>query len=98
MANTLDPMDLKQIVTLHLDGHSNRSIGTALSISRNTVNTYMVCSRGATIPLRNCFPLRMPVWKHFSLPVPLSPTVGTMGLIDSITTSYPRLSHQTQPD
>ena len=41
MANTLDPMDLKQIITLHLDGYSNRNIGTALGISRNTVNTYM---------------------------------------------------------
>ncbi len=41
MANTLDPMDLKQIIILHLDGYSNRKIGTALSISRNTVNTYM---------------------------------------------------------
>ena len=41
MANTLDPMDLKQIITLHLDGYSNRKIGIALSISRNTVNTYM---------------------------------------------------------
>jgi len=27
MANTLDPMDLKQIITLHLDGVSNRKIG-----------------------------------------------------------------------
>ncbi len=39
MANTLDPMDLKQIITLHLDGYSNRNIGTSLGISRNTVNT-----------------------------------------------------------
>lgn len=41
MANTLDPMDLKQIITLHLDGVSNRKIGPTLGISRNTVNTYM---------------------------------------------------------
>ena len=40
MANKLDPMDLKQILTLNLDGYSNRNIGSALSISRNTVNTY----------------------------------------------------------
>ncbi|ALO14458.1 hypothetical protein L21SP5_00787 [Salinivirga cyanobacteriivorans] len=26
MANTLDPMDLKQIITLHIDGESNRQI------------------------------------------------------------------------
>lgn len=41
MANTLDPMDLKQIITLHLDGFSNRKIGVTLGISRNTVNSYM---------------------------------------------------------
>lgn len=40
MANKLDPMDLKQILTLHLDGYSNRKIGSVLGISRNTVNTY----------------------------------------------------------
>ncbi|WP_223857828.1 LuxR C-terminal-related transcriptional regulator [Sphingobacterium micropteri] len=34
-------MDLKQIITLHLDGASNRKIGSTLGISRNTVNTYM---------------------------------------------------------
>src|SRR5690606_16196175 len=43
MANKLDPMDLKQIITLHLDGTSNRRIGSILGISRNTVNTYMQC-------------------------------------------------------
>lgn len=41
MANTLDLMDIKQIITLHLDGYSNRKIGDTLGISRNTVNTYM---------------------------------------------------------
>ena len=41
MANTLDPMDIKQIITLHLDGLSNRKIGDTLSISRNTVNNYI---------------------------------------------------------
>lgn len=41
MANTLDPMDLKQIITLHIDGVSNRKIGELLDISRNTVNDYM---------------------------------------------------------
>ncbi|SDM21155.1 LuxR C-terminal-related transcriptional regulator [Kriegella aquimaris] len=47
MANTLDPMDLKHIITLHLDGYSNRKIGTALGISRNTVNTYMGLFKGS---------------------------------------------------
>jgi transposase len=41
MANKLDPMDLKQILSLHNDGVSNRQIGELLSISRNTVNNYM---------------------------------------------------------
>jgi transposase len=41
MAYTLDPMDLKQIITLHIGGISNREIGELLGISRNTVNNYM---------------------------------------------------------
>lgn len=41
MANKLDQMDLKQIIRLHLDGLSNRRIGSTLGISRNTVNAYM---------------------------------------------------------
>lgn len=28
MENTLDPMDLKHIITLHIEGYSNRKIGT----------------------------------------------------------------------
>ncbi|WP_200859601.1 LuxR C-terminal-related transcriptional regulator, partial [Sphingobacterium paucimobilis] len=47
MANKLDPMDLKQILTLHLDGYSNRKIGSVLGISRNTVNTYMQLFAGS---------------------------------------------------
>ncbi|MCK5441804.1 MAG: helix-turn-helix domain-containing protein [Maribacter sp.] len=46
MANTLDPMDLKQIITLHKDGFSNRAIGATLDISRNTVNNYMKLIKG----------------------------------------------------
>ena len=41
MAKKLDPMDLKQIIRLHLDGMSNRQVGALLSISRNTINTYI---------------------------------------------------------
>ena len=41
MANKLDLMDLKQIITLHLDGLSNRKISKTLGVSRNTVNAYM---------------------------------------------------------
>lgn len=40
MANTLDFMDLKQIITLHLEGLSNRKIASMLGISRNTINSY----------------------------------------------------------
>lgn len=46
MSKTLDPMDLKQIITLHLDGLSNRKIGDTLGISRNTVNDYMKLFKG----------------------------------------------------
>jgi len=41
MANKLDPMDLKQIITLHLEGMSNRQVGKQLGIGRNTVNHYI---------------------------------------------------------
>jgi transposase len=41
MANKLDPMDLKQIITLRKDGFSNRQIGKQLGISCNTVNQYV---------------------------------------------------------
>jgi len=34
-------MDFKQIITLYLDGWSNRKIASQLGISRNTVNDYM---------------------------------------------------------
>lgn len=47
MANTLDPMDLKQIITLQLDGFSNRKIGLTLGISCNTVNAYMTLFRAS---------------------------------------------------
>lgn len=41
MANKLDPMDLRQIITLHLDGLSNRKVADYVGISRNTVNEYI---------------------------------------------------------
>jgi len=41
MGNTLDFMDLKQIITSHQDELSNRQIGELLDISRNTVNNYI---------------------------------------------------------
>jgi len=51
MANTLDPMDLKQILTLHLSNYSNRRIGQTLGISRNTVNTYIKLFKGSEYSL-----------------------------------------------
>lgn len=47
MANKLDPMDLKQILTLHKDGLSNRQIGELLNISRNTVNNYIKLAKAS---------------------------------------------------
>jgi len=47
MANKLDPVDLKQILTLQLEGYSNRKIGSVLGIFRNTVNTYMQLFAGS---------------------------------------------------
>ncbi len=52
MANKLDPMDLKQIITLHLDRVSNRQIGRILGISRNTVNTYVKQFKASDYSLR----------------------------------------------
>ena len=40
MAYKLDPMDLKQILSLHIDGYSNRKIAATLGFSRNTINHY----------------------------------------------------------
>ncbi|REE05486.1 Homeodomain-like domain-containing protein, partial [Marinoscillum furvescens DSM 4134] len=40
-------MDLKQIITLHLDGLSNRKIGELLGISRNTINRYLQLFKGS---------------------------------------------------
>ena len=57
MANTLDPIDLKQIITLHLHGFSNRKIGTTLGISRNTVNSYMRLFGSCDRPLKELLAL-----------------------------------------
>lgn len=38
MANKLDPIDIKQIIRLHIDGYSNREIAETSGIGRNTVN------------------------------------------------------------
>lgn len=57
MANKLDPMDLKQIITLAIDGLSNRQIGKQLSISRNTVNHYMGLFKAGGLALKELLEL-----------------------------------------
>ncbi len=52
MANTLDSMDLKQIISLHLDGYSNRKISLTLGIARNTVNNYMRVFKASSYTLK----------------------------------------------
>jgi biotin operon repressor len=53
MANKLDPVDLKQLLSLHSEGISNRQIGDLLEISRNTVNNYIKLIKASdyTVPL-----------------------------------------------
>ncbi len=51
MANKLDPMDLKQIISLRLDGLSNRKTANLLGIGRNTVNAYMKLFEACDRPL-----------------------------------------------
>ena len=60
MAKTLDPMDLKQIITLYIDGKSNRQIGSLLSISRNTVNTYIQLFKASEWPMEELLGLSEP--------------------------------------
>ena len=47
MSKKLDPMDLKQILTLHLEGYSNHKIDSVLCIFSNTVNIYMQLFAGS---------------------------------------------------
>lgn len=51
MAKKLDPMDLKQILRLHLSGISNREISIILNIGRNTVNNYVQLFKASEIDL-----------------------------------------------
>ena len=47
MAYKFDPMDIKQMLSLHIDGYSNRKIATTLGFSRNTVNHYFQCFKAS---------------------------------------------------
>ena len=70
MANKLDPMDLKQILTLHLDGYSNRKIGSVLGISRNTVNTYMQLFAGSEYSFQQLLSLTQHLYRNYFLLIP----------------------------
>ena len=64
MAKKLDPMDLKQIIRLHLEGLSNRAISKTLSISRNTVNDYIQLFKSCDITLEEIILLSDPAFKE----------------------------------
>jgi transposase len=64
MANTLDPMDIKQILTLHLDGLSNREIGNTLAISRNTVNHYIKLIKACDYTVKELLTMDIPLLKE----------------------------------
>lgn len=50
-------MDIKQIISLHRDGLSNRKIGIMLGISRNTVNEYILLIKAIDRPLEGLLAL-----------------------------------------
>lgn len=50
-------MDIKQIMSLHRDGFSNRKIGNMLGISRNTVNQYILLIKVIDRPLEELLAL-----------------------------------------
>ncbi len=54
MANTLDPMDLQQIITLQLDGLSNRKIAQSLSILAILLMAIVGFSRPVIMSLKSC--------------------------------------------
>ncbi len=64
MAKTLDSMDLKQIIRLHLDGLSNHEIGKTLGIGRNAVNEYMQRFRVCKKTMKELLQLEEPVLKE----------------------------------
>ena len=53
VANLFDPMDLKQILSLHLDRLSNRKIAITLGISRNTINHYIRLFKASKYALKD---------------------------------------------
>jgi transposase len=53
MANLFNIMGLKQILSLHLDGLSNRKIAITLGISRNTINHYLRLFKASEYALKD---------------------------------------------
>lgn len=64
MAKKLDPMDLKQLIRLHLEGLSNRQISKTLGIGRNAVNTYMQLFRSSNMTFEAVLELSDPDFKE----------------------------------
>lgn len=64
MAKKLDPMDLKQIIRLHLDGFSNREIGKDLGIGRNAVNSYVQLFTACDKKMKELLELEEPALKE----------------------------------
>ena len=64
MAKKLDPMDLKQILSLHLDGFSNRQISATLGIGRNTINGYMQQFTASDVAFRELIELDEPSFQE----------------------------------
>ena len=52
MANQLDVMDLKQMITLHMDRVSNRQIALTLGVNRNTVNHYLRLFKSSDLTMK----------------------------------------------
>ena len=64
MAKKLDPMDLKQIIRLHLEGLSNREISKTLGIGRNAINNYIQLFKTCDISLEDILELDEPAFKE----------------------------------
>ena len=60
MARKLDYMDLKQILSLHQDGLSNRMVAKTLGVGRNTVNDYMALFKACDVPFDELLTLDEP--------------------------------------
>jgi transposase len=64
MAKKLDPMDLKQIIRLHLEGFSNREISKTLGIGRNAINNYIQMFKSCDMAHEDILALSEPAFKE----------------------------------